>query len=121
MNLFTIDCCIIIVSIIRYCESVSGPHSTVGNLSDCRYVSHCRSRGREFNPSPVPYFPREHSVIVSTCIKLPFVFKIFILYIFVGPLKTGITVMIISVLFLEHHRSRSHFCFVRSRAKVSLF
>ena len=32
------------------------PHSAVGNVSDCRYVSYCRSRGREFQPRPVPYF-----------------------------------------------------------------
>ena len=34
----------------------TGPQSAVGNVSDCRYVSDCRSRGREFDPSPVPYF-----------------------------------------------------------------
>ena len=27
-----------------------GPHSAVDNVSDCR------SRGREFDPDPVPYF-----------------------------------------------------------------
>ena len=30
--------------------------STVGNLSGSRYVSDCISRGREFDPGPVPYF-----------------------------------------------------------------
>ena len=30
--------------------------STVSNMSDCRYVSDCRSRGREFDPGPVSYF-----------------------------------------------------------------
>ena len=34
----------------------------------------------------------EHSAILSTCIKLPFVIKIFVLSIFEWPLKTGITV-----------------------------
>ena len=34
----------------------AGPRSTVGNMSDCRYVSDCRSRGRKFDPGPVPYF-----------------------------------------------------------------
>ena len=34
----------------------TGPHSTVSNVSDYRYLSDCRSRGRAFNPYPVPYF-----------------------------------------------------------------
>ena len=37
--------------------------------------------------------PREHSEILSTCIKLPSVFKIFVLSISEGPLKTGFTVL----------------------------
>ena len=32
------------------------PHSAVGNVSGNRCESDCRSRGREFDPSPVPYF-----------------------------------------------------------------
>ena len=32
------------------------PHSAVGDVSDCRYLSDYRSRGREFDPSQVPYF-----------------------------------------------------------------
>ena len=28
----------------------------VGNVSGYRCVSDCRSRGREFDPGPVPYF-----------------------------------------------------------------
>ena len=32
------------------------PRSAVGNVSDCRYVSDCRSRGREFDPGSFPYF-----------------------------------------------------------------
>ena len=35
---------------------------------------------------------REHSAILSTFIKLPFVFKIFVLSILEWPLKTGFTV-----------------------------
>ena len=35
---------------------------------------------------------REHSAIHSTCIKLPSVFKTFVLSIFEQPLKTGFTV-----------------------------
>ena len=39
-------------------ESIfTGPPSTVGNVSGCRCVLDCRSRGREFDPGPVPYFP----------------------------------------------------------------
>ena len=34
----------------------TGPHSAVGNMSDYRCASDCRSRGREFDPGPVPYF-----------------------------------------------------------------
>ena len=36
--------------------------------------------------------PREHSAILSTFIKLPFIFKAFVLSIFEWPLKTGFTV-----------------------------
>ena len=34
----------------------TGPRSAVGNVSDNRCESDCRSRGREFDPGPVPYF-----------------------------------------------------------------
>ena len=37
--------------------------------------------------------PREHSAILSTFIKLPFVFNTFVLSIFEWPLKTGFTVL----------------------------
>ena len=37
----------------------------------------------------------EHSEILSTFIKLPFVFKTFVLSIFERPLKTGFTVLLI--------------------------
>ena len=36
--------------------SWAGPRSAVGNVSGYRCVSDCRSRGREFDPGPVPYF-----------------------------------------------------------------
>ena len=42
---------------------------------------------------------REHSAILSTFIKLPFVTKIFVLSVSVWPLKTGFTV--ISTVFVE--------------------
>ena len=31
-------------------------HSTVGNMSGCRCVSDCKSRGHEVDPGQVPYF-----------------------------------------------------------------
>ena len=34
----------------------AGLRSAVGNVSGYRCVSDCRSRGREFDPGPVPYF-----------------------------------------------------------------
>ena len=37
-------------------KRAAGPHSAVGNVSGYRCVSDCRSRGREFDPGPVPYF-----------------------------------------------------------------
>ena len=36
----------------------------------------------------------EHSVILSTCSKLPFVIKIFVSSVFEWPLKTGSTVLV---------------------------
>ena len=39
--------------------------------------------------------PREHSAILLTYVKLPFVFKTFVLPIFVWPLKTGFTVLLL--------------------------
>ena len=35
--------------------NISGLRSAVGNVSDNRCTSDCRSRGREFDPGPVPY------------------------------------------------------------------
>ena len=32
-------------------------------MTDCRYMSDCRSRGREFDPGPVPYFRGDHEII----------------------------------------------------------
>ena len=44
--------------------------------------------------------PMEHSAILSTFIKLPFVIKIFVLSIFEGPFYTGLTVPIYTFLVL---------------------
>ena len=43
----------------------TGPRSSVGNLSGCR------SRGCEYDPSPVPYFRGDYHEIISTVILLP--------------------------------------------------
>ena len=40
---------------------LTGPRSAVGNVSGNRCESDCRSRGREFDHSPVPYFHGERS------------------------------------------------------------
>ena len=47
----------------------------------------------------------EHSAILSTFIKLPFVFKVFVLSIFEWPLKAGFTVCHFSIkrLLLNSH------------------
>ena len=46
--------------------------SAVGNVSNCRYVSDCRFRGCEFDPSLVQYFRRDWSWNNSMAILLPF-------------------------------------------------
>ena len=37
-------------------QRLTGPRSTVGNVSGYRCQADCRSRGREFDPGQVPYF-----------------------------------------------------------------
>ena len=37
-------------------QVTTGLRSAVGNVSGNRCESGCRSRGREFDPGPVPYF-----------------------------------------------------------------
>ena len=37
-------------------KASTGLRSAVGNMSGYRCVSDCRSRGRKFDPGPVPYF-----------------------------------------------------------------
>ena len=37
-------------------DNSTGPRSAVGNVSGNRCESDCRSRGREFELGPVPYF-----------------------------------------------------------------
>ena len=53
----------------------------------------------------------EHSAILSTFIKLPFVIKIFVLSIFERPLKTGFIVALCSFyIFKRDPFSRSQCC-----------
>ena len=54
-----------------------------------------RSEGLSLNAGQIVLqnAPREHSAILSTFIKLPFVFKAFVLSIFEWPLKTGYTLL----------------------------
>ena len=40
----------------NYLAVTTRPRSAVGNESGYRCVSDCRSRVREFDPGPVPYF-----------------------------------------------------------------
>ena len=40
----------------QYYYYIAGPRSAVGNVSGYRCEADCRSRGREFDPGPVPYF-----------------------------------------------------------------
>ena len=52
----------------------AGPRSTVENVSGYRCVSDCRSRGREFDPGPVPYFRGDcHEVISMVILPLPLI------------------------------------------------
>ena len=37
-------------------DDYAGPRSVVGNVSGYKCVSDFRSRGREFDPGPAPYF-----------------------------------------------------------------
>ena len=46
--------------------------------------------------------PLEHSAILSTFIKLPFVIKIFVLSIFEWPLYTAFTVLLVYVLSMYY-------------------
>ena len=39
-----------------YTRTLLGNYILLGNVSDCRFMSDCRSRGREFDHGPVPYF-----------------------------------------------------------------
>ena len=51
VNDFKFHICVTLINLLN-----TGPRSAVGNVSGYRCVSDCRSRGREFDPGPVPYF-----------------------------------------------------------------
>ena len=44
------------IFIFYHVADFTGPRSAVGNMSGYRCLSDCRSRGRKFDPGPVPYF-----------------------------------------------------------------
>ena len=48
------------------------PCSEIGNMSDCRCVSDCWSRGREFDSCQVPYFQGNRSWKIFYSNSLPF-------------------------------------------------
>ena len=56
---------------IQEYPSRTGLCSTVGNKSGNRCMSDCRSRGREFDPGPVPYFLEIDHEIILRVILLP--------------------------------------------------
>ena len=60
----------------------------------------------------------EHSAILLTCIKLPFVIKIFVLSIFEWQLKTGFTVF---ANIIDYCNSRGKQCGSRSDTGSTLF
>ena len=44
-------------------NNFTGPRSTAGYMSGHRCLSDCRSRGREFDTGPVPYFRGDYTII----------------------------------------------------------
>ena len=50
---------------------VTGPHSTVGNMSGYICESDCRSKGHEFDPSPIHTFVDIDHEILYMVILLP--------------------------------------------------
>ena len=58
---------------LKFChiQYAAGPRSAVGNESGYRCVSDYRSRGREFDPGPVPHFVEIDHEIIYTVILLP--------------------------------------------------
>ena len=63
---------------------------------------------------------REHSAILKTCIKLPPVFKSFILSIFEWPLKTGLTVSNLVLLPIVIQASIANIKYLLVRVKLAV-
>ena len=64
--------------------------------------------------------PGEHSAILSTFIKLPFVLQTFVLSIFEWPLKTGFTVILLFI-YLDYVKDpivQAHAKFQRNAYKI---
>ena len=49
--------CDVYCDFVTFPFGITGPRSAVGNVSGNRCKSDCRSRGREFDPGLVSYFP----------------------------------------------------------------
>ena len=47
------------------------PKNAVGDVSDYRFASDCRSRGHMFDPGPVPYCRKIDHEFISKVILLP--------------------------------------------------
>ena len=59
---------------IIMCIQSTGPHSAVGNVSACRYMSDCRSRACEFDPACSHTFVKiEHEIISTAILPLPLI------------------------------------------------
>ena len=47
---------------------MTGLHSPFNNVSDCRDVADCISRGGQLDPGPVPFMEIDHELIFSMAI-----------------------------------------------------
>ena len=68
--------------------------------------------------------PREHSAILSTFIKLPFIFKTFVLSIFELPFKMGFTAFYLPIgggAFSPQHNPDMHKVFPGHKLVLSHF
>ena len=68
------NCMETVWTLIRNCRTsvlITGPHSTVGNVSGYICMSDCRARDRELDHGPVPDFREIDHEIFSTVILLP--------------------------------------------------
>ena len=73
-------------------------NATLKNIKNCLQYQLSLNAGQKY----CRMLPLEHSAILSTLIKLPFVIKIFVLSFFEWPLKTGFNVLHKQVLLLYY-------------------